>query len=59
LIIGTLVAMGRNLPEFRLGNLGGAGLNPKFTGPSPLKIDDSQNKFAPNAGVKIPSSGVK
>lgn len=51
--------MGRNLPEFRLGNLGGGGLNPKFVGPSPIKLDDSQNKFAPNAGVRIPSSGTK
>jgi hypothetical protein len=51
--------MGRNLPEFRLGNLGGSGLNPKFVGPSPIKIDDSQNKFAPNFNSPLPSSGTK
>ena len=54
-----MVVMGRNLPEFRLGNLGGGGLNPKFTGPAPIKFDDSQNKFAANVAVKIQPSGSK
>jgi hypothetical protein len=51
--------MGRNLPEFRLGNLGGSGLNPKFVGPSPIKTDDSQNKFAANFNAPLTSSGTK
>lgn len=51
--------MGRNMPEFRLGNLGGAGLNPKFVGPAPIKLDNSSNRFAPNVGKKLPSSGTK
>jgi hypothetical protein len=51
--------MGRNTPEFRLGTLGGAGLTPKFVGPSPLKLDASSNQFAANVGKKLPGSGTK
>jgi len=50
--------MGRNIADFHLGNLGAKLNDPKYAGPSALPVNNSENQFAGNAGVKIPFSGT-
>ncbi len=51
--------MARRTAEFRLGHLGAAYNAYRYTGPAPLKLDETQNQFAANYTRPVAASGVQ